>query len=79
MSLLKRNKKSIYSSDFHQSEIADIFLLRCFSYEWRVSTLDVKVQLAPPSVKSKMEALTPKSSIKHMVTALNITVNFNDR
>ena len=43
--------------------MAGIFLLLCFSYEWDVSTLEIKVQHVAPSVKSKMEALNPKSSI----------------
>ena len=46
---------------------------------FKMSTLEVKVRLAPLWVKSKMEALTPKLSVRYMVTALYIQVNFNDR
>lgn len=61
---LKRNKIRIILQD----EIANIFLLRCFSHKWCVSTLEVKVQFAPSSVKLKMEALTLKWSISKIVS-----------
>ena len=53
------------------------FKMNTFSF--KMSTLEVKVQLAPLRVKSKMVALTPKLSVRYMVTALYIQVNFNER
>lgn len=43
------------------------------------STMEVKVQLATPCIKSKMEALTLKLSVRYMVMALYIQVNINDK
>ena len=69
VSAKEKQKKYIftgYSSGWNSRH----FPFAVFSYEWCV---------LPQSVKSKMEALTPKSAIRYMVTALYIQVNINDR
>ena len=70
MFLLKRNKKKYIFTGYSSGWNSRHFPFAVFSYEWCV---------LPQSVKSKMEALTPKSAIKYMVTALYIQVNLNDR